>query len=109
VIAVDQDSLGVQGLKYKDDDHGIEVWVKPLAHGDWAVCFLNRSDNKHTIEFDWSKNYIADDLSHMTLSTKDVVYKIRDLWAAKTIGTTQKKLVADVETRDVVMVRLTRQ
>lgn len=30
VIAIDQDSLGVQGLRY-ETDNGLEVWFKPLA------------------------------------------------------------------------------
>ena len=38
VIAVDQDSLGVQGFKYAVQD-SLETWLKPLKNGDWAVCF----------------------------------------------------------------------
>jgi alpha-galactosidase len=83
--------------------------VKPLAHGDWAVCFLNRSDKTQKVEFDWSKNYIADDLSNTTLNANEAVYKIRDLWAAKNMGTTQRKLTVDVPSRDVVLLRLTKQ
>ena len=45
VIAIDQDSLGVQGYRYDTKD-SIEVWVKPLMKDDWAVCFLNRSLQK---------------------------------------------------------------
>jgi len=32
-LLVDQDSLGVQGLKYCDNEGGVEVWVKPLQNG----------------------------------------------------------------------------
>ena len=42
VLGVDQDSLGVQGYRYSTQD-SIEVWVKPLMHGDWAVALPNRS------------------------------------------------------------------
>jgi alpha-galactosidase len=109
VIAVDQDSLGVQGLRYNDNADGVEVWAKPLLHGDWAICFLNRSDKTQKVEFDWSKNSIADDISKTTLKTNEANYKIRDLWAKKNIGTTQKKLSIEVAPRDVLMVRLTKQ
>ncbi len=34
VIAIDQDSLGVQGFKHIDDEN-FEVWVKPLAKETW--------------------------------------------------------------------------
>ncbi|HEV2867224.1 MAG TPA: alpha-galactosidase, partial [Allosphingosinicella sp.] len=41
VIAVDQDPLGVQGRRVRDDGEQ-ELWVKPLAGGARAVLFLNR-------------------------------------------------------------------
>ena len=39
-IAIDQDSLGVQGLRHKVAD-GVQYWLKPLMNGDWAMCMLN--------------------------------------------------------------------
>ena len=108
VIAVDQDSLGVQGYKYDSKD-SIDVWVKPLMKGDWAVCFLNRSMQKQKIDFDWSKNIITDTLSKRTLNTNDIKYNIRNLWAKKNIGTTKKKLTAELTSHDVLMVRLSKE
>jgi alpha-galactosidase len=105
VVGIDQDSLGVQGYRYDAKD-SLEVWVKPLMKGDWAVCFLNRSAKTQKVDFDWSKNIIADDVSQKTLNTNEATYSIRDLWAKKNIGTTKKKLVADVATHDVLMLRL---
>jgi alpha-galactosidase len=109
VIAVNQDSLGVQALKYNDNDNGVEVWVKPLRNDDWAVCFLNKAEQKRKVDFDWSKNNIADDISKKTLNTNEVVYSIKDLWANKNLGTTKKKLIAEVPMHDVLMVRLIKQ
>ena len=106
VIAVDQDSLGVQGLKYCDNESGVEVWVKPLQHEDWAICFLNKSEQNHRIDFDWSKNNIADDISKKTLNTTDAVFSIKDLWTKKNLGTTKNKLSAEIPMHDVLMVRL---
>jgi alpha-galactosidase len=109
VIAVDQDSLGIQALKFNDNENGVEVWVKPLKNGDWAVCFLNKTEQKRKIDFDWSKNYIADDISKNTLNTKDVVFTIKDLWTKKNLGTTTKVLTAEIQPHDVLIVRLVRQ
>jgi alpha-galactosidase len=109
VIAIDQDSLGVQGFRYNDDEDGLEVWIKPLLHGDWAVCFLNRSAKTEKVDFDWSNNVTQDDLSRMALNTNEAVYAIRDLWKKKDLGTTQGKLVAEVSPHDVLMLRLTKQ
>lgn len=109
VIAIDQDSLGVQGLKYMDNYQGVEIWIKPLQNGDWAILFLNRSEIPRKIEFDWSRHWIADDISRTSLDTKNTTFVVRDLWAQKTIGTTQKPLKADIGVHDVLMVRLIKE
>jgi alpha-galactosidase len=108
VIAIDQDSLGIQGFKYDTKD-SLEVWVKLLMKGDWAVCFLNRSVKKQKINFDWSKNVISDDLSKRTLNTNETIYNIRDLWAKEDLGTTEENLTAEIASHDVLMVRLVKR
>ncbi len=109
VLAVDQDSLGVQGLKFNDNESGVETWVKPLKNGDWAICFLNKSEQKQKIDFDWSKKNISDDISKNTLNTNDDAFSIKDLWTKKNLGTTKRNLIADIPSHDVLMVRLTKQ
>jgi alpha-galactosidase len=109
VIAVDQDSLGVQGFRYNDNDEGLEAWVKPLSHGDWAVCFLNRSGGVKKATIDWARYFIHDDLSQAVLDANHAVYTIRDLWNKTNLGTTQKRLNVEVLPEDVLMLRLTKQ
>jgi alpha-galactosidase len=109
VIAIDQDSLGIQGFRYNNDVGGLEVWVKPLQRGDWAVCFLNRTLKSQKMSFDWSKIVIGDDLSGMTLNSNETTYSLRDLWKMKNLGTTQKTLVVEVPPMDVLLLRLTKQ
>ncbi len=60
VIAVDQDALGIQGFPAITEDN-LEVWVKPLANDEWAICFLNRGNEVKNINFDWKENFIKDD------------------------------------------------
>jgi alpha-galactosidase len=48
VIAIDQDSLGVQGTRISQQGNA-DVWVKPLANGDRAVALLNRGATPLTI------------------------------------------------------------
>jgi len=107
-IAVDQDSLGIQGYRHDVKD-SVEVWVKPLSRGDWAVCFLNRSRETKKIDFDWSKNVISDDFSKRTLDANQGVYKIRDMWHKKNLRNTQRTLKAEVSPHDVLLLRLTPQ
>ncbi|HOV98911.1 MAG TPA: glycoside hydrolase family 27 protein [Bacteroidota bacterium] len=106
VIAIDQDSLGVQGFRYNDNFQGVEVWGKPLKNGDWAICFLNRSEVKRKVHFDWSHQNIADDISHTSLNTQESEFTVRDLWGKKNIGTTRKPLDVEVGSHDVVLLRL---
>jgi alpha-galactosidase len=108
VIAVDQDSLGIQGYRYETKD-SLEVWVKPLRGSDWAVCFLNRSAAPKPVDFDWSAHSITDDLSQRTFDAHANVYGVRDLWKRKDLGTTKTRINVSLASHDVLMVRLTRQ
>jgi alpha-galactosidase len=48
IIAVDQDSLGVQG-KIVDRGKDWDVLSRPLANGDYAVVLFNKADSAQTI------------------------------------------------------------
>ena len=39
VIAINQDSLGIQASKVKDDGD-TEIYAKPLQDGSWAIALL---------------------------------------------------------------------
>ena len=105
VISVNQDALGIQGLKYASAE-GLETWMKPLSNGDWAVCFLNRSEEVKNIDFDWSKNVVNDDFSKRKLDATVETFKIKDVWSKKDLGNTKKALKANVPSHDVLMMRL---
>jgi alpha-galactosidase len=74
--------------------------------GDWAVCFLNRSVKAQKIDFDWSKNVVADTVSHRILNTNETVFTLRNLWMKKNIGSTKKNLQAVIPSHDVLVARL---
>jgi alpha-galactosidase len=105
VIAVDQDSLGIQGFRHDVKD-SIEFWVKPLAKDEWAVCFLNRSMKPKKLTWDWSTCALKDDFAKRTLDPVQTTFRIRDLWGKKLLGTTRKKLERDILSHDVCMLRL---
>jgi alpha-galactosidase len=105
MLAVNQDSLGIQGYRYDAKD-SLEVWVKPLMKDDWAVCFLNRSAQSQKIDFDWSKNVVIDTIAHRTLNTNETAFTLRNLWTKKNIGSTKRNLQAVVPSHDVLVVRL---
>jgi alpha-galactosidase len=108
VIAIDQDTMGLQGFKYlKLGD--IEIWVKALTGGDAAFCFLNRSTQIVDLNFDWKKHGIyhpSTDKNGFKLAKN--TYQVRDLWSHKVIGKTSENLKVRIKSHDVVMLRLSK-
>lgn len=43
IIAVNQDSLGILGRRVQSSNN-VDVWVRPLADGKFAVLYLNRNE-----------------------------------------------------------------
>lgn len=85
VIAVNQDKLGQQARRFMDMGEK-EIWAKPLANGELAVCFLNRTESVWKLNYDWHKQtiYFADQVN-----MRKNEYVIRDLWKHQNIGTTK--------------------
>lgn len=109
IIAVNQDELGVQGFKYTTLKNNIEVWVRPLANGEWAICFFNRSANSTELNFTWQEHEIVDKIyEHRVDFNANNVFKIKDLFAGKEIGRTNKPLKHKLEKNQSLMLRLTK-
>lgn len=96
LIAVNQDALGKQGFKIEDFGN-FEIWQKPLANGEIAICFFNRDIIDKAYDIEWSKIKIKD---------FEGSYKIKNLWKNTVVGATDGKLSIDVPARDVVVFRL---
>jgi alpha-galactosidase len=107
VIAVNQDSLGVQAFRYASRD-SVEIWFKPLVGGDWAVTFLNRSATPRSVSFGWAQETVADTLSKRDAQFASTRYQLRNLWTKQAAGTTARPLAATVPAKDVLMLRLHR-
>ncbi|MDI1255599.1 MAG: glycoside hydrolase family 27 protein [Flavobacterium sp.] len=107
IIAIDQDSAGIQGFKYLVED-GIEIWVKPLSEGKWAVTFLNRSDVAKKINFDWKQHIIKDVDFNFEANFSQMTYQLKDLWKGKKAGKTDKAFVADIASHDVITLLLSK-
>jgi alpha-galactosidase len=108
VIAIDQDPLGIQGFKYSSKN-GLEIWFKPLSNDAWAMCALNRTNVAQTILFDWSREMVTDNLAKRDAAFASTPYTLRDLWAKKDLGATDKALKAEIPGHDVLLLRLTRK
>lgn len=104
-IAINQDPLGVRGLKYTANNN-LEVWFKPLDEGDWAVCFLNRSTSPQVVNIDWNNYIFTDDVSARSTGFDKTTYQIRNVWAHENEGNTSSQLSKSIPGRDVLMFRL---
>ncbi len=73
MIAINQDSLGVQGHRISDKD-GKQVWTKPLKNGDIAVALLNNNSSTQTVECNFSDLGVEGEV------------EVRDAWKKKDLG-----------------------
>lgn len=105
-LAINQDSLGIQGLKYKSEN-GLETWFKPLQNGKWAVCFFNRTEQPIKMEFDWAANVVIDDVANLTFDANKQKFNMSNVWTKKSFGNTKNVMKADVPGRDVLLLVLT--
>lgn len=96
VIAVDQDSLGVQGMLVQNYPPELQVWSRPLADGSRAVVLFNRASVPTNIAVSWSRIGITTDSAN-----------VRDLWAHEDAGRFERRYSAVVPSHGVVMVRVT--
>ena len=105
VIAIDQDPLGIQGLRLKVED-SLQFWFKPLADGAWAFCLFNRGTSPVEYTVDWQTLCFTD------TEVDKKRYEIKNLWEKPSkkkakAATTAKPLRVTVPGRDVVLYRLT--
>ena len=88
LIAVNQDSLGIQGQCVKNCcshgsiggltsptscyhfSHSWQVWAGPLAEDSWVVVIVNRFDKEESITMDW----------HKDAAIPVGKYHVQDLW-----------------------------
>jgi alpha-galactosidase len=98
VIAIDQDSLGAQGVRTVRNN-GLEVWVKNLKNGDKAVVLLNRNAAAGSLSLKWTDNGIG-------WKSTDLV-RIRDLWQHTTSASVSQGTTASLPGQSAVMLRLT--
>jgi len=96
VIAVNQDPLGRQGSKVRDDGEA-EVWGKPLADGSAAVALLNRGQVEARITVSW------DELGYASAQPAEV----RDLWRRADLGRHDRQFSSLVPAHGVVLIKAT--
>ncbi|MCO5571896.1 hypothetical protein L7F22_025644 [Adiantum nelumboides] len=92
VIAVNQDSLGVQGKKVKQSGD-LEVWAGPLSKKRVVVILWNRGTSSSLITAEWSDIGLSP--SH--------TMQPRELWQQQNLPSHTRSLSAKVEAHSVKM------
>lgn len=106
VLAIDQDPVGVQGLRHSAAE-GVEYWFKPLEGGDWAFCIFNRNAEARLCTVDWPRFDFTDtEVSQRSTGFSGTPYAVRDLWEGGKPFTTKTTLQVTVPGHDVKLYRL---
>ena len=96
VIAVDQDSKGIQGHRLWDEGP-LEIWAKPLADGSYAVGLFNRGESQLPITLTFQ-------MLGFTGSAR-----LRDLWSYQDLPPQKDSYTSAVPKHGVVMLKVSRQ
>lgn len=105
VISIDQDSRGVQGLRWFDSG-ATQVWAKPLEGGDWAIALVNRGDIPVQAGIDWANTPLEDTLNSLSVDFKTREFTLTDLWTNAAAGTTATPLKVALAPHDTAIFRL---
>jgi len=95
VIAVDQDSAGIQGTRVRVEGQS-EVWMRPLSDGSRAVVLFNRGKSAATVRVQWT------DIGQKQTEA----LMVRDLWTHENLGNMKGGYSAMVPSHGVVMIRV---
>lgn len=106
LIAINQDPLGIQAFRFIDEK-GYEIWVKPLDKGEWAIAFVNMTDGRLHIDYDWRKHTVKDALFSRDIDFGKQTFDLRDATHNKAAGTSAANFVRDMDAHDIVVLRLT--
>lgn len=104
IIAINQDKLGIQAMKYIDEGD-FEIWVKPLVDNTWAVMLLNRSNKDIQYRYNWQFNILKDDIFNYYVDFNNTVFKWHSIWNDLK-GTTTEQLNIKVPAHGVQVLKL---
>lgn len=104
-IAINQDALGIECFKmYRKGN--FEVYAKPLANNEVAICFLNRGDAPISIDFNWKYFPVNDGNFNKNYDFASTTYMLHDCWLHKDTGTTATSYKSILQPHDVILFRL---
>jgi len=105
IIALDQDSLGRQGVCWRDNGD-YQIWMKMLAKNEKAICLLNKSDEKKSVLVDFAQLAQASTMRWGPPSPfKLENFTVRDLWDHKDLVLKESSMYVDLLPHSVKVYR----
>lgn len=104
MIAIHQDRLGIQAMKWIDEGE-VELYLKPLDGGAYALLLLNRGDAARDYRLDWAAHYMKDDISGRQIDFGKQRFAWRDIWNGGE-GSTAQAFNVRLPAHGVVVLRL---
>jgi len=96
IIAIDQDSLGIQGSVVLEFPSFSQIWLKDLIRGEKAIAVLNRSEKTEKITLKWNELGISG------------IWKVRDLWEHADKGVFAEEFTVSVQAHEAIVLRLSK-
>ena len=107
VIEIDQDALG-KSARLVSDEHGIQVWKKPLEDGSYAVGLFHTAQYATTPDryFRWGDEQPADAALVLSKLGLQGNWEIRDVWRQKNLGSISDSMRFTIPYHGVVLLKL---
>ncbi len=106
VLAVNQDALGKQGVKVKEEED-YQVWAKELEDGNVAVGLFYTGNSSPADAFSWDGEMLTKEVTvHFEEIGLEAGQNVRDLWRQKDLGLFDDSFSMDVNYHGVMLVKL---
>jgi alpha-galactosidase len=107
VIEINQDPLG-KSARLLSGENGVQVWVKPMADGSYAVGLFNTDDYGKTPQsyFRWGNEKPASFEFNFAKAGLHGKWKLRDVWRQKDVGFYNNQFKTTIPYHGVVLLRM---
>jgi alpha-galactosidase len=107
VIEINQDPLG-KPARLQDDENGVQIWVKPLEDGSYAVGLFNVDDfgKTPTSYFRWGDEVPKPYTFHFDKAGLAGNWKLRDVWRQMDLGAFNESFRTEIRHHGVLMLRM---
>jgi alpha-galactosidase len=107
VIAVNQDPLG-KPARLQHAEHGVQVWLKPMADGSYAVGLFNVAHFSETPQsyFRWGDETPTRFTFKFAQAGLAGKWRLRDIWRQKDLGTFSGCFNSEIPHHGVIMLRM---